>query len=290
MGTNAAYGGSGSAAWTHVRDEWTSLGSGSDGASSGSGGASSGDATDDGSTSSADGSEYDSLVAAIAGALRRDDRDARRKSPPSVPLSSVLAHRGGGRGGGGGAGGGHTDGGGSRSGSRHVTAQAARGGSAIGAAYAYRDRDAAALAGFGLSLEELDGMSPRMRCARILEVAIGQAGHPDEQAMREASLAQIKALVSGGPEAAGVSPLEAIRDFIAELTFRIGLIELTDQILTRGMTADESRTRERGLRSWIRAKASRLDLGRYGQVSATEFHNVARQMSADVLRLLGGVS
>ncbi len=171
-----------------------------------------------------------------------------------------------------------------------MTSQAARGGSAIGAAAAYRDRDAAALAGYGLTLEGLDALSPRMRCARILEVAIGQAGHPDEQAMRDASVAQVKALISGTPEAANISPLEAVRDFIGELTVRLGLIELRDQYLAKAMTATESRTREKGLRHWVRAKISRLDLGKYGGVSTTELHQVARQMSADVLRLLRGDS
>ena len=85
------------------------------------------------------------------------------------------------------------------------------GGSAIGVAVAYRDRDAEALASYGFTLEELDALSPRMRCARILDVAIGQAGHPDEQAMREASVAHVKTLVSGAAETAGVSPLESVR-------------------------------------------------------------------------------
>ena len=88
--------------------------------------------------------------------------------------------------------------------------------------------DAAALAGYGLTLEELDALSPRMRCARILDVAIGQAGHPDEQAMRQASLEQIKVLLANGPESGTISELEAIRNFIGELTVRLGLIELRD--------------------------------------------------------------
>ena len=169
-----------------------------------------------------------------------------------------------------------------------MRAPGAGGGSAIGAATAYRDRDAAALAGYGLTLQELDALSPRMRCARILEVAIGQAGHPDEQAMRDASVAQVKALVAGTPEAAAISPLESIRDFIGELTVRLGLIELRDQYLAKEVTAAESRNREKGLRQWVKAKIARLDLGRYHQVSTTQFHQVARQMSADVLRLLRG--
>lgn len=123
-----------------------------------------------------------------------------------------------------------------------------------------------------------------MRCARILDVAIGQAGHPDEQAMREASLAQIKTLVSGDV-GASVS-VQAVRDFIAELSIRLGLIELRDQILTETSVA-QSRQRE-GLRQWVKAKVAGLDLARYGQVSTGQLHQLARQMSADVLRLLRG--
>ena len=180
MGTNGAFGGSDAAAWNQARDQWTSLGD-SAGDSTGAG--------DDASPQSGEDSAYDPLISAIAGALIGEDPDARRPSVPTFSLSATLPHRGGGRGSGGGSGG-RTggSGGGSSSGGRRVTSQAARGGNAIGAATAYRDRDAATLADYGLTLEELDALSPRMRYARILDIAIGQAGHPDEQAMRQASL------------------------------------------------------------------------------------------------------
>lgn len=279
MGTNGAFGGSGAAAWGQARDQWTSLGSSSRGGSD-TGGADIAPAGSD--------SAYDLLISAIAGALIGEDPDARRPSVPTFPLSATLPRRGGGRGGSGGGGGTGGGGGGSSSGGRRVTSQAARGGSAIGAAAAYRDRDAAALAEYGLTLDDLDALSPRMRYARILDVAIGQAGHPDEQAMRQASLEQIKALLAGGPEAASIPGLVSIRDFIGELTVRLGLIELRDQILASTVTAKQAHQRETGLRQWVKAKVSRLDLGRYGTVSTRDFHQVARQMSADVLRLLKG--
>jgi hypothetical protein len=287
VGTNQAFGGSGSASWDRVRQEWAGLGSGSSDGEAGGGDA---DVLPDGSSPAgppdpAHEKAYDALVAALARALIGEDKDARRPAVPSVPLSAVRPRRGRG---GGESGGGAVAGG--SSGGRRVTAQAARGGSAIGAAAAYRDRDAGALAAYGLTLEELDALSPRMRCARILDVAIGQAGHPDEQAMREASVAQVKALVSGSADAAGISPLESVRDFIAELTVRLGLIELRDQYLAQSVTAAESRAREKGMRQWVSAKVARLDLARYGRVSTTEIHQVARQMTADVLRLLRGDS
>jgi hypothetical protein len=288
MGTSGAYGGSDSAAWQRVRDEWAGLRP-PPADSNGSGGDADGDPPPD-HEPAGDEAGYGTLMSAIAQALLGEDAYARRPAVPSVPLTSVLARRGGGRrgtGAGGGSGGAGPAGGGS-GGGRRITSQAGRGGAAIGAAAAYRDRDAAALAEYGLTLEELDALTPRMRCARILDVAIGQAGHPDEQAMREASLAQIKALVSGAPGAEDVSPLAAVRDFIEELSIRLGLIELRDRILANTMTAAQSRLRENGLRQWVKAKVAGLDLTRYGRVSTGQLHQIARQMSADVLRLLRG--
>lgn len=229
---------------------------------------------------------YDALASALANALIGEDPDARRTSVPTFPLSSILP-RGRARAGRGGGGGGGTANG-SAGGGRRVTGQAARGGSAIGAATAYRNRDADSLAQFGLSLDELDSMSPRMRCARILDMAIGDAGHPDEQAMRQASLDQVKALVANDAIAKDMSGLEALRGFIGELTVRLGLVELTDQYASKSITAAEAHKREKGLRQWVKAKIGRLNLGAYGRVNPTEFHQVARQMAADALRLMRG--
>lgn len=283
MGTNGAFGGSDAAAWEQARDQWTALGGSSGNAAEDSG---PNDSPQEGGDPA-----FDPLITAIAEALIGEDPDARRPSVPTFPLSATLPRRGSGRGGGtagGGGGGTGLAGGGSSSGARRVTSQAARGGNAIGAATAYRDRDAAALAGYGLTLDELDALSPRMRYGRILDVAIGQAGHPDEQAMRQASLEQIKALLAGDADAAKPTGLEAIRDFVGELTVRLGLIELRDQILANTVTAKQAHQRETGLRQWVKAKVGKLDLGRYGMVSTRDFHQVARQMSADVLRLLKG--
>lgn len=142
MGTNGAFGGSGAASWEQVREEWVSLGSSSTHDSL------PGDASDasdaeaapiDDSTDLTDAA-YDPLIAAIAQALLGEDKDAHQPRVPSFTLTSVLPRPGGGRSRGasdrGGGGGGSSGGGGTSSASRSVTAQAARGGSAIGAAAA----------------------------------------------------------------------------------------------------------------------------------------------------------
>jgi len=127
-----------------------------------------------------------------------------------------------------------------------------------------------------------------MRCARILDMAIGDAGHPDEQAMRQASLDQVKALVANDATAKDISGMESLRGFIGELTVRLGLVELTDQYASKSITAVEAHKREKGLRQWVKAKIGRLNLATYGRVNSTEFHQVARQMAADALRLMRG--
>ena len=106
--------------------------------------------------------------------------------------------------------------------------------------------------------------------------------------MRQASLEQIKVLLASDPESSNLSGLEAIRNFIGELTVRLGLIELRDQILANSVTAKQAHQHETGLRQWVKAKVNKLDLGSYGTVTTRDFHQVARQMSADVLRLLKG--
>lgn len=285
MGTNAAYGGSGKQDWRDVRDQWadasgSGVGSGTDGAGT----------PPDGETS-----PYDPVVQAIANALIGDDPDARLPSVPTVSLQSVLPARrssGGGGGGGGGAGGSAARGSGrqhlgSGTSGRRITSQSSRGAAAIAAASAYRDRDPATLAAFGLTLDELDGLSVRQRYNRILEVAIGEAGHPDEHAMRRAALEQVKAVLSVNPDQAPTA-LEAVRSFIGELTVQIGLVELSDQYLAEKMSPAQAERAEVGLRAWVSAKIKRLDLATYGTVSTDQLHQVARQMSVDVLRLLQG--
>jgi hypothetical protein len=285
MGTNAAYGGSGKQDWRDVRDQWVDAATGSGGS-----GAGDGDGSADGETS-----PYDPVAQAIATALIGDDPDTRLPTVPTVSLQSLLPARRGSAGGGGGGGGAvgssargsgrqHV---GSGASGRRITSQSSRGAAAIAAASAYRDRDPATLASFGLTLGELDALSVRQRYNRILEVAIGEAGHPDEQAMRRAALEQVKAVLSVDPDQAPTA-LEAVRSFIGELTIQIGLIELSDQYLAEKMTPAQAEQAEAGLRSWVSAKIKRLDLDTYGTVSTDQLHQVARQMSLDVLRLLQG--
>ena len=283
MGTSGAYGGSGARAWIEVRDAWGDLDAESlpDSAPPTAPGDDSGEDRPD--------PALDRLGTAIADALWRGDRETRLPRPPLIPLSSLLPRtRGSSAGGGGGAGGAATGRTGTsrRSGGRfgrQVLRQAASGGAAIGAATAYRDRDAEALGAYGLTLAELDALTPRNRCARLLDLVLGDAGHPDEAVVRKAAAQQVKRILTEG---APPSPVQAVRDFVGEMTMQLGLVELRDQILRGAATTSQVVQKERGLRQWITAKLRSLDLGGYGRVTATDCHQAAARFAHDALRLL----
>jgi hypothetical protein len=290
MGTNTSYGGSSSKSWDAMREAWSGLGAGDS------------QPTGDGTPPAPPGDVQlplnyqpppaldilgEALATALAMGLTR-----RPQNPPS--LSSLLPRRrpgaGGGAGGVTGATGststGSTDGSGKSPGrSRRVTREAARGGAAVGAAVAYRDRDAAALAQYGASLDELDALGPRQRNNAILNLVLGDAGHPDEAAVRVAALEQVKVLTS--PEGQNRSALEAIRAFIGQLVVQMGLVELKDQYLAGTTTKHEVKRRETSLRQWVASKIHNLDLAPYGSVTSRDCHAAAFRMAADALRLMG---
>ena len=282
MGTSGAYGGSNSAAWNAVRDAWTSL-SGDEATDAE---AEDGDPAEDatGQDSPPDLTRFDELGRFLGQALVPGYSPA---APP--PLPSLLRRSAGGGAGGGGGGGASTPSGYSgRSGtrtSRVGAQQAARGGAAVGAAYAYRNRDADALSQYGISLAELDGLSVRMRCAKLLDLVLGDAGHPDEAAVRRAAAQQLKRILD--PSAEPPTAAEAVRDLVGEITLQLGLVELKNQILSGSATAESATKKENGLRSWIRAKLRGLDLGKYGSVTSTDCHRAAFRLWRDAQRLIG---
>lgn len=290
MGTNTSYGGSNSKDWQTVRQLWTGLG-GSDLPTP--------PPTDDQPSDTPPGDiplppdfqpspALDALGEALADAL---GRGLPRTPNYDVPLSSLMPRRRGAGGGGGGAGGAGTgqSGNAGRSAGRsrqQIPKQAARGGAAIGAAVAYRDRDAAALGEYGITLDELDAMGPRQRNNAILDFVLGDAGHPDEAALRSASLEQIKVLTS--PEGVGRTAVEAVRAFIGQFVVQIGLVELRDQLQAGTASRAEVKRRETSLKQWVASKIHSLNLAKYGTVTATDCHKAASRMASDALKLMRG--
>lgn len=294
MGTTDAYGGSGNQAWNSARQLLDDLPvpaspDGSDG---------SGDDGDDavGDDAGGDDAGGDDALAGVAGALADAlaHDDAALSSPPApLTLTGLLPRRGrvgggGGRGGAGtpgggirGAGGGAgRTGGGSR---RSVTRSAARGGAAIGGAYALRSGNREALAEIGLDLDELRGLGPRTQCARILDAVLGEAGHPDEMALRIAAAEQLKAIIT---MPAPPSEADALRGFIAAFVFQIGLVELRAD-LAKGHIDSAAATRKEGrLRRYLSRRAAALTVPTTGRMSIADFSAHADRLVREAIALL----
>lgn len=286
MGTSGAYGGSNSAEWNDFRDAWSDLDLGSAGTSPAD--PDPAQTSDQQSEPTQPAPDLDRVGQALIDALWRDDPSARGNAVPPIPRPRVPGRRGAGAGGAGGAG---TSGGGSagsgRAGSRstrQVVGGAARGGATIGAAYALRDRDAQRLSDYGLSLAEFDSLSPRARISRLVTLMIGDDGHPDDRAIRQAATEQVKKIVTteGEPPTA----TEAIKGFVSAYIFQLGLVELQDQITNGTLDGNEALLRERMLRGWIDAKVRGLDIDASPALSANDLHQAAADLAQRAIRVL----
>jgi hypothetical protein len=279
MGTSGTYGGSQSKGWGSARDAVTTIPA-DVGAS---------DATTPGG-----GEGFDDVVAdaaaAIADAMVAEEPGLGR-APSDYPISNLLPRRhiARGRGGGGeGAAGGGRTGGASRTGGRtggssrrNMAAGAQRGGLALGAAYALRNRDGAGLAAVGLDLAALEALPPAGRVSRILDAILGPATHPDEQVLREAAVEQVKAIVMG--EVPPTIP-DAIRAFVATYVWKMGMLELRAQYPDGLPAPNVLLKRERELKNYIRARIRSVTVP--ATIAAANLKAEAGRVLRDVLRVL----
>ena len=161
---------------------------------------------------------------------------------------------------------------------------ASRGGATIGAAYALRDRDAQKLADYGLSLTEFDSLSPRARISRLVTLMVGDDGHPDDRAIRQAATQQVKKVVATDDEPPTAT--EAIKGFVSAYIFQLGLVELQDQIINGTLDGSEAVVRERMLRGWVDAKVRGLDIDASPALSANALHQAAADLAQRAIRVL----
>jgi hypothetical protein len=277
MGTSGSYGGSSAAGWGNARQAYEHMADPGDGAAAAAGEGGEG-AQDETGPTAAD------VAAAIAQALWDEDLQVRRPTPPAYPTGSLLPRRpGGGGGGGGGRGSTGTSGRvGGRS-SRQVAKGAQRGGAAVAAAYALRRGDTAALAQHGLDLAELAGLDVFTQSARILDAVLGEAGHPDERALRKASLEQVKEILRAEEEP---TPVEMLRGLAAAFVFELGIIELRAQRKGGAISAEEARRKEIEIRAYIVTCARGIP-DTFGPVVTDEqFREVAGRLATNTLRVL----
>jgi hypothetical protein len=160
---------------------------------------------------------------------------------------------------------------------------AARGGTAIGGAYALLQGDAAALADLGLDLNELRNLSPRMQCARILDAVLGDGGHPDDAALRRAAAEELKAIIlSGQPP----SEIDALRGFVTHFVFQLCLVEIQRDITSGAMDSTQAARMEKRLLGYIDARVRLLDFPHQGRLPIARFKEAAAKLTQDAIRIL----
>lgn len=278
MGTSGSYGGSSSSGWGSARDAFDAM---SDPAEQPTGGAGDGGGDASETPSAAD------AAAAIAQALWREDMQVRMPTPPSFGLGNLLPRSSFGRGGGGG-GGGHrgsstTSGrAGSRS-SRQVAKGAQRGGAVLGAGYALRARDAAALAEYGLDLAELEGLGANEQCMRILQTVLGEATHPDERALRRASLDELKDVLDQGREP---TPLDSVRGLIGRYVYELGILEIRSQMKAGRIDVATAGRKQQEIKGYIETRVRQVG-ERIDQVfDRSRFSEIAGRLMNEALSVL----
>ncbi|MFF8036022.1 hypothetical protein [Streptomyces sp. NPDC016626] len=271
MGTSGVYGGSGSAEWNEAHDAFDALPGMGAGPTAGE------------DLPASDQQLLDDVVQALATALSKDDAD--RGTPPvgGYPLSVLLAGPRGG-GGGGGAGGGAAGpgrlGGGSQ---RQVLKGSARGAAALAGAYALRNGDAAQLRELGLDLTELRSLPRRTQVSRILEAILGDAGHPDETALRRATVRHVKDVILADEPP---TPEDSLRGLIAEWIYELGLVELSSQKANDNLSPEDAVRKQGWLRSWLQSRVRRIAVPDARRLTVKDFTATAARLTREALRIL----
>ncbi|BBC28845.1 uncharacterized protein SGFS_001360 [Streptomyces graminofaciens] len=274
MGTSGSYGGSGSAEWSAAHDAFDAL------PATGTGSANSPDTTD---LPDSQQQLLDDVVQALANALNKDDADHGTVPAGGYPLSALIAPARGSGGGGGGAGGAAGPGrvgGGSQ---RQVLKGSSRGAAALAGAYALRNGDAAQLRELGLDFTELNSLPRRTQISRILQAVLGDAGHPDEAALRRATVKHVKdVLLATEPP----TPEDSLRGLVAEWIYELGLVELQSQKASDNLTPEEAVRKQGWLRSWLQRKVRHISVPDTRRMTVKEFTATAARVTREALRIL----
>jgi hypothetical protein len=299
MGTSGSYGGSGQPAWDRARQAFDDLAVGTDGGEVPPGGgeepAAGGEPVPGGDADTSGAPPPDppaaAVVVAVLDALGREDSEIRRPTPLIYPIATLLPRGGGGgglggsRGGGGGGGAFGSSAGGGRAGQgspRRVGRGAQRGAAALAAGYALRQGDTATLAELGLDLADLQTKSPARQCVAILKAVIGDGNHPDDQALKLAAAAQLKAVLA---EPTPPSVVDSIRNFIANFVIELSVVELQARHRA-GVAAQNIRDAEHRMRRYVLARVRGINVAG-PRLAIAEFQATAMRVLGDVRRVFG---
>ncbi|MDN5758683.1 MAG: hypothetical protein L0H59_09140 [Tomitella sp.] len=133
-------------------------------------------------------------------------------------------------------------------------------------------------------MDEFDSLTPRARISRLVTLMIGDDGHPDDRAIRQAATEQVKKIVATDSEPPTAT--EAIKGFVSAYIFQLGLVELQDQITNGTLDGNEAIRRERMLRGWIDAKVRGLSIDASPALSANSLHQAAADLAQRAIRVL----
>lgn len=254
MGTSGAYGGSGSQPWDAAHDAY-------------------GDAAAASEAGPSDAQIQD-FVNAFMQALAKTAPPVPAAS--SYPLASLRPQRAGGAGGGGGGSSSSAGGGGGR----NLGRQSARGAAAVAGASALRTGDRATLAELGLDLRHLDGLTTaRAKCAYIVDTLLGAPSHPDEVALRAATL---RTMVEIQKAKEPLTTTEQMELFLQHLAYEQVLVELTSQRRTDSVTPQRAKQIEDKAKRYLRASVKAMKLPNMAKLTAQAFVSSAATLAHKV--------
>jgi hypothetical protein len=160
---------------------------------------------------------------------------------------------------------------------------AASGGVAVAGAYGLRSRDTGAIGDTGLSLADLDGLSPFQQAQRIVNAASGPSALIEQDEIREVNANFMWWSIQQDEPP---SPPELVKAWVTEFVYRTWLTE-AGSVLRDG-TRDGAATHafEREVRVTLEAAASRVDLPT-GGLRATDFQGAIIQLLGMLARIFG---
>ncbi len=268
MGTQLAYGGSGSAPWDDAADDAAALDASPAPASGG-----------DGSEADPDAS-IDSLIDHVIDAIEAHDaRPIPGASTSYTPLSvrpspySSANQR-------------------VRSGTskfvstprsgRSIRQSIGRGSAAVAAGNAFIRGDAEALSELGLDLERLSALNARERQQLILDEILGAPGHPDDEALRRATHETLKAQAADPT----MTQDDQIDFLLGAYVYEQTLVELTSQHARRELSRDAVRKFDERLKPAIFKKAKHMASGSGRYLSPALFIEKATGLVEAMLRVM----
>jgi hypothetical protein len=119
------------------------------------------------------------------------------------------------------------------------------------------------------------------QCLDILKTVIGDGNHPDDQALKLAASAQLKAILA---ETTPPSVVDSIRDFIANFVIELSVVELQARHRA-GIAAQSIRDAEQRMRRYVLARARGIAVT--GPVMAiADFQATAMRILGEVRRVI----